>query len=71
MYEDQEPYDVYCGEGCGHHDVINQCCWIVPKRGLCSDVKEGQLCLYGFKEVAGMIMNPQELRSLRGTQNEE
>ena len=39
-----------CSNSCGHYDLINQCCWIVSERGLCSDVQEGDRCLYGFKE---------------------
>lgn len=56
--DDLYEYDEYesltyireCDETCPHFDSLNQCCWIVSKRGLCSDVQEGDFCLYDFKE---------------------
>jgi len=42
-----------CGECCSHWDNINQCCWIVSERGLCTSVSEGDYCIYNFKENDG------------------
>jgi len=39
-----------CSNTCSHFDEINQCCWIATERRLCTDVHEGDYCLYGFKE---------------------
>lgn len=39
-----------CSNSCSHYDLINQCCWIVSNQGLCTEVQEGDYCLYGFKE---------------------
>jgi hypothetical protein len=55
----QEDYDVddyddprtrQCSESCSHFDSLNQCCWVASERGLCTDVEEGDYCLYGIKE---------------------
>ena len=50
---DEEEQVRECGEGCGHYDSLNQCCWVASRRGLCTDVSEGDLCRYGFKEDDG------------------
>jgi hypothetical protein len=39
-----------CSDSCSHYDSLNCCCWIASNKGLCRDVQEGDLCLYGFKE---------------------
>jgi len=40
-----------CDSSCGHFDGLNLCCWICPpKGGLFTDVSEGDVCFYGFKE---------------------
>jgi len=56
-YTDPEPEDEdyeedevrQCDETCGHYDSLNQCCWVASDRGLCTDVSEGDRCLYRFK----------------------
>jgi hypothetical protein len=65
----EEPYELHCGDNCGHHDVINQCCWIVSDRGLCSEVEEGDPCLYGFVELNGMILSPLEIEKTDNYRN--
>jgi len=54
MYWDDEDLDEIvireCGNSCSHFDSLNLCCWLVSRRGLCTDVREGDLCRYGFKE---------------------
>jgi hypothetical protein len=47
---DNESRTRECNEQCGHYDSLNCCCWIASEKGLCRDVGEGDLCLYGFKE---------------------
>lgn len=47
---DDEDETRTCGEMCSHYDNINQCCWVATKKGLCQDVRDGDLCLFGFKE---------------------
>jgi len=47
VYESEEPRQ--CDESCSHYDSLNQCCWIASKRGLCTDVSEGDYCRFGFK----------------------
>ena len=42
-----------CDNTCSHYDGINQCCWIVSERGLCSDRTAGDSCLYGFFDDDG------------------
>jgi len=40
-----------CDTSCGHFDGLNMCCWICPpKGGLSTDVSEGDVCIYRFKE---------------------
>lgn len=52
MYE--EDYEVNrdreCGEGCGHYDSLNRCCWLVTEKGIMVHVCEGDLCHHGLKE---------------------
>ena len=40
-----------CSYTCSHFDGLNQCCWLASRRGLCSDVAEDDVCLYGFYEL--------------------
>ena len=55
----EEDYDIpdydapetrQCSDSCSHYDSINCCCWVASKKGLCTEVDEGDYCLYGFKE---------------------
>ena len=39
-----------CSTSCGHFDELNLCCWVASKRGLCTEVFEGDYCLYGLTE---------------------
>jgi hypothetical protein len=39
-----------CSTSCGHFDELNLCCWVASNRGLCTEVSEGDYCLYGFLE---------------------
>ena len=47
---EDEPETRTCDESCSHYDSLNQCCWIVSDGGLFTEVQEGDLCRYGFKE---------------------
>ena len=42
-----------CGNHCSHYDHLNQCCWQSGPWGLCFDVREGDTCHLGYKEVSG------------------
>jgi len=50
--DDNEEEIRECDNSCAHFDSLNQCCWLVTSKSLrlCSDVREGDLCRYGFKE---------------------
>ena len=39
-----------CSTSCGHFDELNLCCWVASERGLCTEVSEGDYCLYGLTE---------------------
>lgn len=45
-----EPETRKCSESCSHYDSLNECCWVASERRLCTDVEEGDYCLYGKKE---------------------
>ena len=45
----EEPETRQCDESCSHYDSLNQCCWIANEKRLCTDVEEGDYCLYGKK----------------------
>ena len=45
----EEPETRQCDEACSHFDSLNQCCWIATEKRLCTDVEEGDYCLYGKK----------------------
>jgi hypothetical protein len=41
-----------CSQTCPHFDETNLCCWppVNANRGICFDVREGDLCRLGYKD---------------------
>lgn len=51
-YEEVEDNSIWeCNTSCPHYDEINLCCWQATEKGLCFDVREGDLCRFGYKSI--------------------
>ncbi len=64
-YLELEWEEMRCESRCGHFDHINQCCWIVTEKGLCTDVQEGDYCHHGFVDINGQTYTRKELEKLQ------